>query len=158
MSAAVATAACGGGASPSSGAGPASDVSTRNRTVDRAVSVATGRTRVLYAVRGFHYGTVGRFVVSCSRVGVAKTAYVLAETGPSTVVAVDGRGASRASKLHPSNERLNGGSRRSGIEHWIVFTGGEPEGIRLDASLLVRSEPGLGCEFTVRGTIAIVRH
>jgi len=151
-------AACGGDEARSAGAQSASDLRTRTRSIDRTLSVDTGHARVLYSVRGLHYGTVGRFVVSCSRSGVARTVYELAKKSPDAVVAVDGRGASRAGKLRSGVERFPGGSKRSGIEQWIVLTGGQPESIRLDASLLVRPEPGLGCDFSMRGTVVISLH
>jgi len=132
-------------------------LSTRTRAIDRALFVDAGRKRVLYVVRGIHYETVGRFVVSCSRAGAARTVYALSERSPDSVVAVEGRGSSRATKLRP-RRLLPGGSRRSGIEEWIVLTGGKPESIRLDASLLVRQEPALGCEFKMRGTVAVTPH
>ena len=149
--------ACGGDDAGQLVSGTGSDLSTRTRAIDRALFVDAGRKRVLYAVRGIHYGTVGRFVVSCSRAGVARTVYALSEKSPDSVVAVEGRGSSRATKLRPGRV-LPGGSRRSGIEEWIVLTGGKPESIRLDASLLVRPEPALGCEFTMRGSVAVTPH
>jgi hypothetical protein len=133
------------------------DLATRSRPVDRALFVDTGRKRVLYAVRGIHYGIVGRFVVSCSHEGVARTVYELGQSPVTVVAAVEGRGASRAAKLLPG-ERLRGGAKRSGIERWIVLAGGEPESIRLDATLLVRPERSVGCEFTMRGAVGVTPH
>jgi hypothetical protein len=140
-------------------ASPISSSSTRVRAIDRALTLYPGRARSLYALRGYYYGRVGRFVVSCTRTGFARTAYQLGEAGPDATVAVDGRGDSRAAKLVPPSGTLPGGSRRSGIEQWIVLTGGKPESIRLDTSLLVVSAKAVGgCAFSLRGTVAIRLH
>jgi hypothetical protein len=150
-------AACGGRDAETTGSRAASSASTRVRPIDRTLFVNTGREQVLYTLRGVHYGAVGRFLVSCRPGGVAKTLYVLTSRSTDAVVAVDGRGTSRAAKLRPEGHLL-GSSKRSGIEQWIVLAGGKPESIRLDASLLVRPEHSLGCEFTIRGSAEIAPH
>jgi hypothetical protein len=127
----------------------------RVRPIETSLSLSPGQARALYAVRGVSYGTVGRFFVTCPRSGRARTAYVLAR-GLSATVAVDGRGASRGRRLHASGSRLVGGTKPSGIERWVVRTGGKPESIELDASLLVLS--GRSCEFALSGRVVVTRH
>jgi hypothetical protein len=55
---------------------------------------------------------------------------------------------------------LSGGVAPSGIEHWIVTAGGEPEEIDADAFLTVfsaRDAHGY-CEFALRGRLQINLH
>jgi hypothetical protein len=149
-------AACGGGRT--NNAQPSAEMAPHARRVDVALSLDLGRARALYSVRGRHYGTVGRLVAACSSRGVPRTEYVLERPIVDAVVAVDGRGTSRAVQLHSGSRRLQGGTKRAGIEQWIVITGGEPESIRLDASVLVRPVAGLGCEFSMQGAVVVTSH
>ena len=132
----------------------------RVRSIDIRLTQAPGDAHVLYSVRGYHYGRVGRFLASCTDSGLARTSDVLGERGPDALVAVDGRGAAHGAKLAAPNRSLPGGSEPAGIERWIVRTGGQPEEIRLEASLLVNSaKTGRGyCEFSLRGTLVIAMH
>jgi hypothetical protein len=132
----------------------------RVRLVDVGQSARPTELRTLFVLEGYHYGPLGRFVVSCTRAGIPQTRYVTATHAPTTLIAVDGRGVARGAKLGLEGRSLSGGSSRSGIEHWIVSTGGEPEELRLDASLVAFSEasaPG-ACEFSLRGRLELTLH
>lgn len=147
------------------GGGPDSAISrsassTRVLSIERPLTVQPGHAAILYSVHGFHYRAVGRFSTACTDSGLARTTYVLGRLSPDALVAVDGRGAARGAKLAPPKRSLPGGEKPSGIEHWIVLTGGQPETIKLDASLFVISaKSGLGyCDFLLRGTLTIKPH
>jgi len=139
--------------------GASTNAMQRTRVIASALTLEPGRTRTLYSVRGVGYGTVGRFIATCARSGRAETTYRLSANAPDALVAVDGRGSARGAKLTPPGS-LRGGSRASGIERWIVLTGGKPEEIEVDASLLaISANTGLGfCELSLRGRVAIRRH
>jgi hypothetical protein len=139
------------------------------RAVEGSASVAPGGTRSLYSVRGF-YGRVGEFSASCTSSGIARTFYTpdAYYAGP-PVIAVEGRGASRAARPIASAPFLRGpimsrpfpgGPKPSGIEHWIMYTGGKPENVSFDVTLLALStQPGLpSCAFSLNGTLVIRRH
>jgi hypothetical protein len=151
-------AALGGVGADSAISRPAS--TTRITSINTTLTVQPGRAATLYSVHGFHYGAVGRFATACTDSGLARVTYVLDRLSPDALVAVDGRGAARGAKLAPPRRSLPGGGKPSGIEHWIVLTGGEPETIELDASLFVISaKSGLGyCDFLLRGTLKVKPH
>jgi hypothetical protein len=139
------------------GASTAEPAPARIQVVDTSLSLRPGEARRLFVLRGFHYGVLGRFVAKCDMTRPVRTRYVAARTAPDELVAVDGRGTARGAKLGLEARMLAGGSAASGIEHWIVSAGGEPEEVRLDAALVAfpASSGPDACELSLHGRLEI---
>jgi hypothetical protein len=134
---------------------PPASQGTVTRAVDAAVSVAPGTSRVIFAVRG-RSEVIGRFVGTCSRRAGPRTEYRPTRRAADATAAVDGRGVSRAATV-VFGQRLVGGNRASGIEHWLVRMGRESEDVTVDASLEIIRERGSGdCTFWLYGSVARV--
>lgn len=129
------------------------------RPVKGALTLKEGQSRSIFTLRGFSYGAVGRFFAACSRSGLAKTLYRPSSDAPDALVAVDGRGTARGANL-VARQSLRGGNKGSGIEQWVVITGGQPEDIELEAGLVVISaNSGRGyCHFSLHGSVVVNRH
>jgi hypothetical protein len=130
-------------------AGATASNSSRRSGVDAGVSLRRGQTKALYTLKG-RSSSIGRFVVTCTSGGQPRSAYIV--TGADTLVAVEGRGASRAAKVL-RGKRLAGGAR-PGLEHWVLSEGTKAEEVSADLSLMAFSGPlfGNGCEFDLRGS------
>jgi hypothetical protein len=127
--------------------------SSARSAVDVGASLRRGQTKTLYAVEG-RSSRIGRFVVTCSSSGQPRSAYVV--TGADTLVAVEGRGASRAARVLPG-KRLAGGAR-PGLERWVLSEGTEAEEVSADLSLTAFTGRlfGNGCEFELRGSTKLL--
>jgi hypothetical protein len=81
------------------------------------------------------------------------TAYVVSPGSANTVVAIEGRGVSRAADVLPGG-RLGGG-RGSGLERWIAALGREPEDLRLDVTVVAlrAGAHGPSCELSANGIL-----
>jgi hypothetical protein len=134
-------------------AGATAPSSSKKRGIDVGTSLRRGQTKTLYAVRG-RSSRIGRFVVTCSSSGRPRSAYVV--TGADTLVAVEGRGASRAAKVLPG-KRLAGGVR-PGLERWVLSEGTEAEEVSADLSLTAFTGRlfANGCEFALRGSTKLL--
>jgi hypothetical protein len=97
---------------------------------------------------------LGRFVASCTRSGLATPFYADRHT-LSGLLIIDGRGASRGANLAVLKRSFPGGMKPSGIEHWVMNTGGKTESIALDVSVQVLSATtNIGyCLFTLSGKL-----
>jgi hypothetical protein len=149
---------CAGSADEPSAESVAKDAQTPlvQRTVDAAVSVRRGGESSIYEVRGIN-AVIGNFVGMCSRQGVAQTAYDSALRSANAVVAVDGRGVSRAAGTLLAGETLRGG-RDLGLESWLVRMGRSPEEVTVQADLAVyRSRGSRECGFWLYGSLSLLR-
>ena len=143
---------CGSGRSHLNAASPG----TTSRAINSAVSVRRGKTRVVYVVNG-RSGPIGSFVGSCAIDHAPHTSYRAKPQAADATVAVDGRGASRAAAIGPS-QRLQGGTSQSGLEHWLVRMGRESEEVTLEASLeIVRERGSPDCTFWLLGSVTVLR-
>lgn len=122
------------------------------RTIDAAVSVQKGAARVIYTIRGRH-GSVGRFIGTCRLRRTPRTAYSPTRRAATAIAAVDGRGVSRAATV-VYGDRLNGGTRPSGLEQWLIRMGRKSEDVTVEASLeIVRERGSPDCTFWLYGSI-----
>ena len=126
------------------------------RSIGASKTLPPGEAVTLYSVSGQRELDVGRFIVSCTRDGLARTSYK--NSGIlSALIAVDGRGASRGAN---TTGAVSGGVKPSGIEHWIMSTASKLENIYLDAFLMVISaQTGHGnCYFSLSGKLVTQTH
>ena len=139
---------------------------TSSGYVSAAVTLRVGQSLPLYVLSGRLSGPIGTFVVSCSARGQPHTRYVVTRSAADTLVAMDGRGASRGAVLASERPALDGGAGISGLEHWIVRMGREPEEVTLDATLYAvatganptAGAPPAFCTFGLAGTARVVAH
>jgi hypothetical protein len=133
--------------------------------VSAGATLRLGQTQTLYVLRGRPHGLLGVLAVSCSASGVSTTRFTLAKSAPDTIVAVDGRGVSRAAQLASERPTLLGG-RGDGLEQWFVKAANEPEQVTLRASLYAvtlgtspspRAKPAY-CQFGLTGTLDVHMH
>jgi hypothetical protein len=129
------------------------------QTINGSLTLPPGKTGTLYIVSGIRYGVLGRFVASCTRSGLARTSYADGHS-LSGLLIIDGRGASRGANLAVLKRAFPGGVKASGIEHWVMSTGGKPESISFDVSVRVLSATtNIGyCEFSLSGKLVNQLH
>jgi hypothetical protein len=148
---------CGGGVS--SGGTPHAEGAagaTETHTIDAAVSVPPGSSRVIYSVHG-RSAAFGRFVGACRKRAAPVTVYEPTREAADATVAVDGRGVSRAATV-VYGQRLNGGRGPSGVEHWLIRMGRENEEVTVEASLeVVRQRGSPDCTFWLYGSFVVLR-
>jgi hypothetical protein len=124
-------------------------------TIDAAVSVPPGSSRVIYAVPE-RSAVIGRFLGTCPEGAAPRTEYRPTRRAADAIAAVDGRGVSRAATV-VFGQRLNGGHRTSGLEQWLVRTGRESENVTVDASLeIVRERGSPDCTFWLYGSLTVL--
>jgi hypothetical protein len=129
---------------------------TEKRTIDTGVSVRRGTCHLIYTAHG-RSGPIGRFVGVCPSRGTPRTAYEATRQAADAIAAVDGRGVSRAATV-VAGQRVSGGDRESGLEHWFIRMGREPEDVTLEGSLEVVQQRGSpDCTFWLYGSIIVLR-
>jgi hypothetical protein len=130
------------------------------RTLDSTRAVRPGGVATLAVIRGVHYHLLGWLRGSCSAAGRASTRYRLSNVSTDTLVSIRGRGVSRHAHLSAPGASIAGGVSGAGSERWTVAAGGEPEDVKVTATIAVRpagSSTG-SCRFRLRGTVAIREH
>jgi hypothetical protein len=147
---------CGGGLA-SGGASHTQRVAstTVRHAIDASVSVAPSRSRVIYTIHG-RTAAIGRFVGMCPKKATPRTAYEPTREAADAIAAVNGRGVSRAATL-TFGQRLDGGDRATGLEHWLIRMGRESETVTVEASLeVVRQRGSPDCSFWLYGSVALL--
>jgi hypothetical protein len=152
----VAAVAAAGGVRIPTTAGETAIVATE-RQVDRFVALRAGDKSRLYVLTG-RDGPIGSLSVTCSRLAKPGTAYNVGRLSAESLVAVDGRGVSRAAVLRPGR-LLRGAMARSGAERWHARMSREPEDVAVELSLVALgpSVYSSGCTFWLRGIVNLTR-
>jgi hypothetical protein len=128
----------------------------QRRSIDTAVSVRRGSSRVIYPARGSS-GQIGSFIGTCHPRRAPHTAYRPTRQAADAIVAIDGRGVSHATTV-VFGDQISGGTRPNGLERWLVRMGREPEEVTIEAWLgVVRERGSPDCTFWLYGSVSVLR-
>ena len=130
------------------------------RILDSTRIVRPGGVATLAVIRGVHYHLLGWLRGSCSAGGAASTRYRLSNVSTDTLVTIHGRGVTRHAHLAAPGRSIAGGVAGAGTERWTIAAGGEPEDVKVTATVAVTPAGSYAgsCHFRVRGTVAIREH